>query len=241
MISISIVIPAYNEEQRLPSTLEAVQSYLKRRCYSFTEILVVDDGSADRTAELVERLASATPQVRLLRNPGNRGKGYSIRQGMLAARGEWILFTDADLSAPIEELDKLLDVVREGDADIAIGSRALDPSLIGAHQSWMREQAGRFFNLLMRLVTGLPILDTQCGFKLYKAEAARQVFARQHLDGFGFDVEDLYIARCLGLRAVEVPVRWSHAEGTRVRLTSGGEAFLDLLRIRWNALAGKYK
>ncbi|MCL6506631.1 MAG: glycosyltransferase family 2 protein, partial [Bryobacteraceae bacterium] len=195
MDSISIVIPAYNEEQRLGSTLNAILSFLNQRPSRFAEILVVDDGSRDATARIVERFSVDHPQIRLLRNPGNRGKGYSVRHGVLESRGEWILFTDADLSAPIEELDKLFDAVRRHDADIAIGSRALDRSLIQVHQSWFRETAGRIFNLFLRILTGLPFLDTQCGFKLYRRQAAHEIFRRQRLERFGFDAEVLYIAR----------------------------------------------
>lgn len=153
---------------------------------------------------------------------------------------EWRLFTDADLSAPIEELDKLFAAVGRKDARIAIGSRALDRSLIGVHQPWGREYAGRLFNRIMRLITGLPYRDTQCGFKLYHADAANEVFRRQQIDGFGFDVEDLMIAKVLNIRTVEVPVRWNNVEGTRVSLIQGLTSFLDPLRIRLKQLRGEY-
>ncbi len=179
--------------------------------------------------------------MRLLRNPGNRGKGYSVRNGMLEARGEWVLFSDADLSAPIEELDKLLDAVQRSGAQIAIGSRALDRSLIGVHQGRMREIAGIILNRIMRLVTLLPFADTQCGFKLYRRNAARLVFARQQLDGFTFDVEDLFIARLLEIPAVEVPVRWNNVEGTKVGVWVGPQFFLDLFLIHCYRLGGKYR
>ena len=242
MDSISIVIPAYNEEQRLGSTLNAILSFLNQRPGGFAEILVVDDGSRDATARIVEQFSADHPQIRLLRNPGNRGKGYSVRHGVLESLGEWILFTDADLSAPIEELDKLFDAVRRHDADIAIGSRALDRSLIQVHQSWFRETAGRIFNLFLRLLTGLPFLDTQCGFKLYRRHAAQEIFRRQRLERFGFDAEVLYIARRLGFRCVEVPVRWSHSPGTKVSMFRDSlDMFLDLLRVRWNDMLGRYR
>lgn len=241
MDSLSIVIPAYNEEKRLPLTLETVLRYLDRQTFSFVEILVVDDGSRDGTAVLVERVAARDPRLRLLRNPGNRGKGYSVRHGMLEGQGEYILFTDADLSSPIEELVKLRDAVEREKAAVAIGSRALDRSLVGVHQPFFREASGRFFNLAMRLVTGLPFRDTQCGFKLFQREAAREIFARQTLDGFGFDVEALYLAQLLGYRVVEVPVRWNDVEGTKVSLLHGLKAFLDPLRVRWNHLSGRYR
>jgi dolichyl-phosphate beta-glucosyltransferase len=239
--TLSIVIPAYNEENRLPRTLQAVRTYLNGSPYPDAEIVVVDDGSRDKTAALVATLAGEDSRVRLLRNPGNRGKGYSVRHGMLEARGEWILFSDADLSAPIEELGKLIESAQARQARVAIGSRALDRSLVGVHQSRSRELAGMFFNGVMRAITGLPFADTQCGFKLYHREAARAVFARQQLDGFGFDVEDLFIARLLGIRAIEVPVRWNNVEGSTVSMLSGGRPFLDLLLIRWFHLVGRYR
>lgn len=233
--SLSIVIPAYNEETRLAATLERISECLARHAPPFAEILVVDDGSRDRTAQVAARY----PGVRVLRNPGNRGKGYSVRHGILEARGEWTLFTDADLSTPIEELEKLWAAAREG-AEVAIGSRALDRTLIGVHQPYLRETSGRVFNLFMRLATGLPFHDTQCGFKLFHSPAARKIFARQLLDGFGFDVEVLFIARRLGYRVAEVPVRWNDVAGTKVSLVRGMKAFLDPLRIRWNQLTGRY-
>jgi glycosyltransferase involved in cell wall biosynthesis len=240
-LTLSIVIPAYNEERRLPSTLDTVLAWLNASAFADAEVLVVDDGSADGTAALVEARSLDDPRVRLLRNPGNRGKGYAVRHGMREARGGWILFSDADLSAPIEELPKLLGAAQGKNAAVAIGSRALDRSLIGVHQSPWRELSGIIFNLLMRVLTGLPFADTQCGFKLYRREAARQVFERQRLDGFGFDVEDLFIARRLGLVAIEVAVKWNNVEGTKVGLTQGLRSFLDLLVIRWNGIRGMYR
>jgi glycosyltransferase involved in cell wall biosynthesis len=234
--SISIIIPAYNEAQRLPATMRKVLEYLGRSAWDFAEIVVVDDGSRDGTAE-----AARAAGARVLRNPGNRGKGYTVRHGMLEARGEWALFTDADLSAPIEELDKLWSAAASAQAQVAIGSRALDRSLIGVHQPFFRESMGRVFNLAMRVTTGLPFHDTQCGFKLFEARAAREIFGRQRLEGFGFDVEVLYIARRLGYRAVEVPVRWNNVEGTKVSLWRGMTAFLDPLKVRWNGMTGKYR
>ena len=234
--SISIIIPAFNEEKRLASTLESIQTYLAGGGWEFSEILVVDDGSRDRTAE-VARAAG----VRVLQNPGNRGKGYSVRHGMLKAGAEWALFSDADLSAPIEELEKLWHSVEQEHADAAIGSRALDRSLIGVHQPAFRENMGRVFNLLMRLETGLPFHDTQCGFKLFQAAAAREIFKRQVLDGFGFDVEVLFIAGHLGYRTLEVPVRWNDVAGTKVGMLAGAKGFLDPLRVRWYNLTGKYR
>jgi dolichyl-phosphate beta-glucosyltransferase len=195
-------------------------------------VIVVDDGSNDGTARVVEECAKAHADVQLLRNPGNRGKGYAVRLGMLKAAGDWILSTDADLSTPIEELGKLCAAAAERGAAIVIGSRGVDRSLVEVHQPALREYSGRFFNLVMRAVTGLPFRDTQCGFKLYRADAAREVFSRQKQDGFSFDVEDLVIAQKLGIRAVEVPVRWANVEGTKVSLRQGLKSFLDLFQIR---------
>lgn len=239
---LSIVIPAYNEEARLPATLRTVLDYLDRAWPRQFEILVVDDGSSDGTAACVKEAARARPELRLLRNPGNRGKGYSVRHGMLKARGQWVLFTDADLSAPIEEIEKLWEAVQLEDAAIAIGSRALDRSLIGVHQPWWREWAGRIFNFFMRVLVGLPFRDTQCGFKLFRRDAVQAIFPRQRIERFGFDVEVLYLARKLGFKTVEVPVRWNHAEGTRVSMLRDSlDMFLDLLRVRWNWHRGLYR
>ena len=239
-MTLSIVIPAYNEERRLPATLDVVFQWLDDSVYMDAEVLVVDDGSTDATAAVVESRAATEPRLLLVQNPGNRGKGFAIRHGMLQAKGEWILFSDADLSAPIDELPKLLAAAQERSAAIAIGSRALDRSLIGVHQSQWREISGILFNRIMRLVTGLPFSDTQCGFKLFRRDAARRVFPLQRLDGFSFDVEDLFVAHTLGIPTVEVPVRWNNVEGTKVGLMQGVASFLDLLRIRWNWLQGHY-
>ena len=229
MHSLSIVIPAFNEEQRLPETLQRITNWLGSKSWDQVEILVVDDGSHDGTARLAESYGRG---VRLLKNPGNRGKGYAVRHGMLEASGAWVLYTDADLSAPIEEFDRLCVAATSGNAQVAIGSRAIDRSLVQVHQAAFREYSGRFFNLVMRLATGLPFRDTQCGFKLFRRDAAQAIFSRQKLDGFSFDVEDLYIAKKLAIPVVEVPVRWSNVEGTKVSLASGLRSFQDLVRIR---------
>ncbi|MBZ5578395.1 MAG: glycosyltransferase family 2 protein [Acidobacteriia bacterium] len=234
--SISIIIPAYNEEKRLPATLEKVGEYLRRSEWEFAEIVVVDDGSRDATAEVARRAGA-----RLLSNPGNRGKGYSVRHGMLEAKGDWALFSDADLSSPIAEVEKVWSAAEGGRAAVAIGSRAMDRSLIGVRQPFFRDRIGRLFNLVMRLATGLSFRDTQCGFKLFEAPAAREIFSRQRLDGFGFDVEVLYIAQRLGYRCVEVPVRWNDVAGTKVSLWRGIAAFFDPVQVRWNDLTGRYK
>jgi dolichyl-phosphate beta-glucosyltransferase len=238
METLSIVIPAYNEEQRLPATLDRIAVYSEHSTLAVAEILVVDDGSRDRTAALVE---ARKGMIRLVSNPGNRGKGYAVRNGMLAAKGDWILSTDADLSAPIGELEKLIAAARLENAVVAIGSRALDRKLVKVHQPMMRELSGRAFNLVMRVVTGLPFHDTQCGFKLFRKAAAQSIFSRQVEEGFSFDVEDLMIARKLGLRSIEVPVEWSNVEGTKVSLAQGIKSFADLVRIRSRAVRGDYK
>jgi glycosyltransferase involved in cell wall biosynthesis len=239
--SISIIVPAYNEESRLPGTIRAVESYFRGHPCAFHEILIVDDGSNDGTAAVAAVLSKSNPDIRVLHNPGNRGKGYSVRHGMLKARGEWRLFSDADLSTPIEELDKLWSAVEIENADVAIGSRALDRSLIGIHQPGFRETAGRVFNVAMHMTIGLPIKDTQCGFKLFRGNLVKEIFTRQTLERFGFDVEVLFIAQQLGYKIAEVPVRWNHAEGSKVGMLTGLRAFLELAEIRANSLRGRYR
>ncbi len=234
--SISIVIPAYNEAKRLPATLARVRDYLDSSGWEFSEIVVVDDGSRDDTAAAAEAAG-----VRVLRNRTNCGKGFSVRRGMLEAKGDWRLFSDADLSSPIEELDRLWKAAEAENAPVAIGSRAVDRSLVGVHQPFFRETMGRVFNLVMRLITGLPFRDTQCGFKLFESSAAREIFGRQRLAGFGFDVEVLYIAGRLGYRTLEIPVHWNDVAGTKVSTWRGIKAFLDPLKVRWNGLRGEYK
>ena len=242
--SLSVIIPAYNEESRLPLSLRKIADHLGREPRRPAEILVVNDGSSDGTAaaarQLAHKLEGPNLSIRVLDNPGNHGKGYSVRHGMLEGRHDWLLFTDADLSAPIEELDKLAQAVSRGSYDVAIGSRALDRSLIGVHQPWFRETMGRIFNLAVRLSTGLPFSDTQCGFKLFRREAAHKIFSRQLLERFGFDVEILYLAKKFGFRVTEVPVRWDHVEGTKVSTLAGADAFLDGWRVRRNDWAHKY-
>jgi dolichyl-phosphate beta-glucosyltransferase len=239
--SLSIVIPAYNEERRLPATLDGVTRYLARGGWDFSEILVVDDGSRDGTVCAAEDFAARAPSLRVLRNPGNRGKGYSVRHGMLEARGDWALFTDADLSTPIDQLETLWSAARECGAQVAMGSRALDRSLIGVHQPLLRESAGKLFNVAVRLITGLPFQDTQCGFKLFETRAAREIFQRQRLHRFGFDVEVVFIARQLGYSVIEVPVKWNDVAGTKVGALSGLSAFLDPVRVRLHQLRGRYR
>jgi dolichyl-phosphate beta-glucosyltransferase len=235
---LSIVVPAYNEAGRLPRTLELIRSYLRERRIA-AEVIVVDDGSTDATAAVAGNLQAEFPELRLLSNGRNRGKGFSVRHGMLEARGRVVLFTDADLSAPIEEADKLLAAL--GGYQVAIGSRAMDRSLIEVHQSRLRELAGILFNLVVRVITGLPFADTQCGFKAFVREPSRIVFEQQRIERFGFDPEVLFLARRHGLRAVEVPVRWAHDPATKVHMVRDSLHMLgELLLVRWNWLAGRY-
>lgn len=239
---LSIVIPAYNEEKRLPRALSRIHDYFSGKGSSTgeVEIVVVDDGSTDRTAEAVAAWAARSPSVHLVSNGENRGKGYSVRRGMQEARGRIALFTDADLSAPIEESQKLLDAIAAGN-DVAIGSRAVDRSLIEVHQSQYRELAGIIFNGFVRLFTGLPFLDTQCGFKAFLREPSRIIFQQQRIERFGFDPEILFLAKRHGLRPVEIPVRWAHDPATKVHVVRDSLLmFGDLVYIRWNWLLGRY-
>jgi glycosyltransferase involved in cell wall biosynthesis len=235
----SIIIPAYNEGQRLGATLDRVLAHLET-CGWKAEVLVVDDGSTDSTAELVREYARRRPAVRLLENPGNRGKGYSVRNGMRQATGDLLLFTDADLSAPIAEAGKLFARIAAG-ADVAIGSRWLDPALQTARQPFYRQLFGRIFNLLLRLLLGLRFKDTQCGFKAFTRHAAQLIFARQRIERWGFDPELLFLAAKLGLKVEEVPVEWADDPRSKIRpLRDGLRIFSEMLRIRWYGLSGKY-
>lgn len=241
MIHLSIIIPAYNEEARIGRTLEETFRYLDLQSYQ-SEVLVVDDGSIDRTREVVatyqQRFGS---RLRLLDNPGNRGKGYSVRSGMLEGSGELLLFYDADLATPLSEVVRVLTPIEADHADIVFGSRALDRSLIGTRQSIVRELIGRVGNLVQFIFTGLRFKDTQCGFKAFRRAAAREVFPRQRIDGFGFDPEVLFIASRQGWRLLEVPVRWNHVEGSKVHVIGTPlKALLEVMTIRWNQLKGRY-
>ncbi len=240
--SLSIVIPAYNEERRLPRGLAKIRDYLASRGLSAeqVEVIVVDDGSADGTAAIVAEWSREMPSLRLVSNGDNRGKGYSVRHGMQEARGRIALFTDTDLSAPIEEADKLLAAINAGN-DVAIGSRAVDRALIFGHQSRVRELAGMIFNGFVRLFTGLPFQDTQCGFKAFVREPARVIFEQQRIEGFGFDPEILFLAKRHGLRVAEIPVRWAHDPATKVHVIRDSMImFADLAYIRWNWVIGRY-
>jgi glycosyltransferase involved in cell wall biosynthesis len=239
---LSIIIPAYNEEQRLARTLARIRDYLANAPAhkGGIEILVVDDGSTDGTAVVARQWVREMPGLKLISNDGNRGKGYSVRHGMLEARGRVALFTDADLSSPIEESEKLFAAIEAGN-DVAIGSRAMDRTLIKVHQSRFREIAGIIFNSLVKLFTGLPFQDTQCGFKAFLREPSRIILEQQRVERFGFDPEILFLAKRHGLRSIEVPVRWAHDEATRVRVMRDSlQMFGDLVFIRWNWLLGRY-
>jgi dolichyl-phosphate beta-glucosyltransferase len=236
---LSIVIPAYNEAGRLPASLDRIIDYFDAREVDY-ELLVVDDGSSDDTAGVAEAIVGRLGERgRVLRNPQNLGKGASVRRGMLAARGKRVLFSDADLSAPIEELVKLEQALDAG-AGVAIGSRAVDRSLIEERQSFGRSVMGRFFNLVVQIFAVRGISDTQCGFKLFAAEVVSPIFARTRIERFGFDVEVLALAQRLGIPVAEVPVRWRNSPGSRVTLGQGARAFLDPVRVRIGMLLGRY-
>ena len=236
--ALAIIIPAYNEERRLPPTLEKISAWLRDRTLP-AEILVVDDGSTDATTRVVAEFSARLPGLRLVSNGRNYGKGYSVRHGMLEARAPIGLFTDADLSAPIEEADKLLAALET--ADVAFGSRAVNRKLISVHQSPFREVAGILFNKVVQLVLWIPFVDTQCGFKAFRLERARILFEQQRIERFGFDPELLFLAQRHGLRAVEIPVRWAHDPHTKVNVYRDSLLMLlDLFFIRLNALCGRY-
>ena len=235
----SIVIPAYNEGARLGATLEKVLAYVHAQGWD-AEVIVVNDGSRDNTSDIVRELAAANPALRLVENPGNRGKGFSVRMGMLSARGRIVLFSDADLSSPIEEAPKLFQALEAG-ADIAIGSRWLRAETQTQRQPLYRQLFGRIFNLLLRLTLGLQFKDTQCGFKAFKRPAVQAIFPLQKIERWGFDPEILFLARKFGFKVQEVPVAWGHSGGTRINpLIDGSRMFLEMLHIRWNDLTGKY-
>ena len=238
-VTYSIVLPAYNEGARIAGTLDRILAHATQ-CGWNVEVIVVNDGSSDHTAEIVRERAREHSGVRLLENPGNRGKGYSVRNGMLRARGDILLFSDADLSSPIEEADKLFAAIGEG-ADIAIGSRWMDPRLQIRRQPLLRRFLGRIFNLALRVILGLQFKDTQCGFKAFTRRSAQAIFPLQKIERWGFDPELLYLAKKFGFTVREVPVAWSHREGTRIHpLRDGIRMFGELLRIRWYALKGNY-
>ena len=241
-LSLSIVVPAYNEGARLGTSLHAILAYLNSYPAQ-TELIVVDDGSSDETADIARAELANSQQVHasVISYRLNLGKGRAVRLGLLASRGSIGLFTDADLSTPITEAPKLIEPIESNECDVAFGSRALDRSLIGVHQPWRREQGGRIFNLAVRLATGLPFWDTQCGFKAFRMSLCRPLVEGATIDRFGFDVELLYVAYRAGLRLKEVPVRWDHAEGSKVNVASDSFRMLsEVGRIRQQARRGLY-
>jgi dolichyl-phosphate beta-glucosyltransferase len=232
---ITVVLPAFNEAHRIGETLATVLAYLRDQTPD-SELIVVDDGSSDNTNEVVRGVFAHDGggiSTRLIQHFPNRGKGAAVRDGVLAAKHPITLFSDADLSTPIEEMPKLIEPIARQQVDIAFGSRALDRRLIGDRQPWRREQAGRVFNLLVRVATGLPFWDTQCGFKAFQLDVCRPVFEQSSVAGFGFDVELLFLAQRAGLRMLEIPVRWNHHEGSKVHFLHDSVAMLrEVIELR---------
>jgi len=235
-----VVVPAYNEEERLPRTLARLHEYYSAQDYSY-DVMVVSDGSRDGTRALVEAFAAEHPEFSVLEYQPNRGKGYAVRTGMLGAKGDLVLFCDADLATPQEETEKLLDHIQKG-ADVAFGSRPLQESSLEVRQPWFREFLGRAFNKAVQLLAVRGIDDTQCGFKMFRREAAQEIFRRCKLDGFSFDFEALMIGRDLGYRMDEVPIRWAHQEGSKVVLLRDGPRMLrDLVKLRMKGKRSRLK
>ena len=232
----TVVIPCFNEAERVGSTARATIDYLNANSPE-SELIIVNDGSTDATARVArEALAGSSIETRLLENFPNRGKGAAVRSGLRAASRPIGLFFDADLSTPLSEIPKLIEPIANGDVDLAFGSRALDRKLIGVHQPWRREQAGRVFNLVVRLATGMPFWDTQCGFKAFRLDVSRPILERARVQGFAFDVELLFLAYRAGLRMREVPVRWNHAEGSKVRVVHDSLAMLrEVIALRMSS------
>jgi dolichyl-phosphate beta-glucosyltransferase len=228
---ISIVVPLFNEARRLPSSLDRIFTFMDAHHPDF-EVVLVDDGSTDGTVEKARRHVGPRAELRVESYGGNRGKGYAVRWGIARSRGELVLFTDADLSTPIEEIDRLLAAVEAG-ADIAIGTRAHPDSDVRVRQPFYRDRAGKLFNSLVRVILLPDLHDTQCGFKLGRRGLLIPILERMTVDRFAFDVELLYLARLAGLRVVEVPVIWVNSPDSRVRMAHAAAAFVDVLRIRW--------
>ena len=236
----SLIIPAYNESARLGATLDRIFEFVARQSWS-AEVIVVNDGSQDSTAELVRQYIQRIPCLRLIENPGNRGKGYSVRNGVLHARGEILIFSDADLSSPIAEAEKLLQAL-QGGADVAIGSRWARPETMTERQPILRQLFGRIYNLLLRLLLGLKYRDTQCGLKAFTRRAALEVFSCQQIERWGFDPELLFLAQRRGLRVAEIPVSWAHDNRSKINpLLDGMKMFTEILRIRWYSVTGRYE
>ena len=235
----SIIIPAYNEGLRIERTLQKVLAYVAQQRWD-AEIIIVNDGSRDNTVDIVRRYAGKNAGLRLIENPGNRGKGYSVRNGMLNASGTVMLFSDADLSAPMEESTKLFEQIQTG-ADVAIGSRWVRPELQTQKQSLHRQLFGRVFNLALRVVLGLRFKDTQCGFKAFSRRAVDSIFPLQKVERWGFDPEVIFLAEKKGLTVVEVPVHWAHEPGGSIHpVRDGLRMLLEVLKVRWYWISGKY-
>lgn len=240
--SLSIIIPAYNEAARLGESLRVVFEYLNEQIPD-SELIVVDDGSSDATPDVAQESFSQAGSIaaQLIRVEPNLGKGHAVRRGLVAARAPIAIFTDADLSTPITETPKLVNPIERGERDLTFGSRALDRSLIGVHQPWRREQGGRVFNLIVRLATGLPFWDTQCGFKAFRMSVCRPLIEAATIDRFGFDVELIYLAYLAELSLQEIPVRWNHAEGSKLEVARDSwRMFSEVRLIRRQARRGIY-
>lgn len=239
---LSIIVPAYNEEARLGDSVGKILDYLKRE-NPHGELIIVDDGSNDKTAAVAEKARAAFPDIKskVIRYEKNRGKGFAVKTGLLAASADIALFSDADLSTPIEETPKLVEPIKNGAFDVTFGSRALDRSLIGTHQPWRREQGGKVFNFIVKTFTGLPFWDTQCGFKAFNMKKFRPLLGLMQIERFGFDVEFLYVADYHKLRLQEIPVRWNHCDGTTVSVFRDSQRmFNEVRQIRRNARKGIY-
>ena len=237
---LSIIVPAYHEELRIGRSLDRIRAYLSAKAFG-GEVIVVDDGSCDATSDVVRRAAECWPELRLMVNERNRGKGFSVRRGVLEARGQYVLFTDADLSASIDQTGILIAALESTDADAAIGSRALQRELIGVHQPLFREWGGIVFNLAVRLFTGLKLRDTQCGLKLFRSETTRRAFEHLKAERFGFDPELLFLVQRWGGRIIEIPVRWDNDPATRFNvLRDTVQSFREVVAVRWRAWTGQY-
>lgn len=240
---ISIVIPAYNESERLGDPLKTILEFVSTAGLK-VEVIVVDDGSSDDTAKVAERVFQTKPEIQtnVIRYEKNRGKGFAVKTGLLAAKADVALFSDADLSTPIEEMSKLVDPILNGECDVTFGSRALDRSLIGTRQPWRREQGGRVMNFIIRTMSGLPFTDTQCGFKAFNLVKFRPLLDLMKIDRFGFDVEFLFVANFHKLRLKEIAVRWNDVEGSKVSVFRDTRRMInELSQIRSNAANGMYE
>lgn len=239
---LSIVVPAFDEEERIGGSIAKILVYLQQHSIN-AEVVIVDDGSKDRTADVAKVECAKFPQIStaIIRYEQNRGKGFAVRTGLAASLGNIAVFSDADLSTPIEEMPKLVEPIANGEVDVAFGSRALDRSLIGNRQPWRREQGGRVINLVIRLLSGLPFADTQCGFKAFNMTKFRPLLDVMTIDRFGFDVEMLYVSNLYKLQLREIPVRWNNVEGSKVSVVRDTRRmFTELIEIRRNARNGVY-